>query len=50
MDKIYITKIDEVVEDADTFFPNISEDDYDIVNFKILSKKATVYIYKKIDI
>lgn len=50
VDKIYITKIDEVVEDADTFFPNISEDDYDIVNFKILSKKATVYIYKKIDI
>lgn len=48
VDKIYITKVDKVVENADTFFPNISEDIYDMINFKILSKDATVYIYKKI--
>ena len=49
VDKIYITKVDKIVENADTFFPYIPEDNYDVVNFKILSKDATVYIYKKID-
>lgn len=50
IDRMYITKVDEVIEDADTFFPDISNISYDVVNFKILSKNATVYIYKKIDI
>lgn len=48
VDKIYITKVDKIVENADTFFPDIPNDLYDIVNFKILSKDATVYIYRKI--
>ena len=48
VDKIYITKIDKIVENADTFFPDIPNDSYDIVNFQILSKDATVYIYRKI--
>ena len=50
IDRMYITKVDEVIKDADTFFPDISNISYDVVNFKILSKNATVYIYKKIDI
>ena len=46
VDKIYLTKVDECVKDADTFFPEISEDEFEIVNMKILTKNATVYIYK----
>lgn len=48
VDRMYITKVDKLVEGADTFFPEISDDFYEIVNFKILSKDATVYTYRKI--
>lgn len=46
VDKIYLTKVDEYVKDADTFFPEISEGEFEVVNMKILTKNATVYIYK----
>lgn len=48
LDRMYITKVDKIVEGADTFFPEISSEYYELANFKILSKEATVYIYRKI--
>lgn len=47
VDRLYVTKVDKIVEDADTFFPQIPIDIYDIKNIKILSKEATVYVYQK---
>lgn len=47
VDRIYLTRIDKVVEDADTFFPIISDDIYARYNFKILCKDTVVEMYKK---
>lgn len=47
VEKIYLTKVDRVVKNADTFFPELSENDFTIVNIKILTKEASVYIYEK---
>ena len=47
VDKMYITKVDETVEDADTFFPDIDLDVFEVCNVKILNKKASVYTYLK---
>ena len=47
-DKIYITRIHKTVEDADTFFPNIDENKFKVVDKKVLNEDATVYIYEKI--
>lgn len=48
LDRMYITRVNKIVEEADTFFPEVSSDYYELSNFKILSKEATVYIYRKI--
>lgn len=47
VDILYITKVNELVEGADTYFPEISEEKYSINNIKKLTKNATVYIYRK---
>lgn len=47
-DKIYITRIYKTVEDADTFFPEIDEKKFQIVDKKILNKDAVVYVYENI--
>lgn len=48
VDKIYLTKIDKHIDDADTFFPEIPLDLYEVSNINILTKGATVYTYTKI--
>lgn len=48
VDKIYLTRIDKTVEDADTFFPEISDDNFEIVDRKVLTDDATVFVYEKI--
>ena len=47
-DKIYITRIYKTVEDADTFFPKIDEEKFQIIDKKILNTDAVVYVYKNI--
>lgn len=47
-DKIYITRIYKTVEDADTFFPEIDEEKYKIIDKKILNKDAEVFVYENI--
>lgn len=47
VDKMYITKVDEIVEDADTFFPEIDLNIFEVYNIKILNKQASVYTYIK---
>lgn len=47
-DKIYITRIYKNVEDADTFFPEIDEKKFQIIDKKILNKDAVVYVYENI--
>ena len=47
-DKIYITRIYKTVEDADTFFPKIDEEKFQIVDKKVLNKEAIVYVYENI--
>ena len=47
-DKIYITRIYKTVEDADTFFPDIDEKKFQIIDKKILNKDAVVYVYENI--
>ncbi len=46
--KIYITRIYKTVEDADTFFPEIDEEKYKIIDKKILNKDAEVFVYENI--
>lgn len=46
--KIYITRIYKTVEDADTFFPDIDEKKFKIIDKKTLNKDAAVYIYENI--
>lgn len=48
VDKIYLTRIDKTVEDADTFFPEISDDNFEVVDRKVLTDDATVFVYEKI--
>lgn len=47
-DKIYITRIYKTVEDADTFFPKIDEEKFQIVDKKVLNKEAIVYVYENV--
>lgn len=47
-DKIYITRIYKTVEDADTFFPEIDEEKFCIVEEKRLNKDAVVFVYENI--
>ena len=47
-DKLYITRIAKTVEDADTYFPEIDEEKFKVIDKKILTKEAVVYIYKNI--
>ena len=48
VDKIYLTRIDKTVEDADTFFPEISDDNFEVVDRKVLTDDATVFVYENI--
>lgn len=36
------------MEDADTFFPDIDEKKFKIIDKKILNKDAVVYVYENI--
>lgn len=45
-DRLYITRIAKTVEDADTYFPEIDEQKFKIIDKKILTKDAVVYIYE----
>lgn len=48
IDKLYITKVDKVVEDADAFFPKVSNKDYLIEEIIELTDICSVHILKKI--
>lgn len=48
VDKIYITMIDKVVEDADTFFPEIQKDKFKIVDSKVLTEDVVVFVYENV--
>lgn len=47
-DKIYITRIYKTVEEADTFFPEIDEEMFQIMDKKILNEDAIVYVYERV--
>lgn len=47
IDKLYITKVDKVVEDADAFFPKVSNKDYLIEEIIELTDICSVHILKK---
>lgn len=47
IDKLYITKVDKVVEDADAFFPEVSKNDYLIEEIIELTDICSVHILKK---
>lgn len=47
--KIYLTKIDKTVKDADTFFPELDPSQFELVNVRILAKEASLHIYKSIN-
>lgn len=47
-DRIYLTRIYKTVTDADTFFPEIDEEKFSIVDKKRLNKDAVVFVYENI--
>lgn len=47
VDKLYITKVDKIVNDADVFFPQISEKEYSLESITPLTEKCSVYTYQK---
>ena len=47
IDKLYITKIDKIVEDADAFFPKVSKNDYSTEEIIELTDICSVHILKK---
>ena len=50
VDKIYLTKINKSVEDADTFFPQIPNDKFKVMSTKSLTEDAQVFVYERIDL
>ena len=50
VDKIYLTKINKSVEDADTFFPQIPNDKFKVISTKSLTEDATVFVYERTDL
>ena len=50
VDKIYLTKINKYVEDADTFFPQIPDDKFKVIDTKSLTEDAQVFVYERIDL
>ena len=50
VDRIYLTKINKSVEDADTFFPQIPNDKFKVINTKSLTEDATVFVYERTDL
>ena len=50
VDKIYLTKINKSVEDADTFFPQIPNDKFRVISTKSLTEDAKVFVYERIDL
>ena len=50
VDKIYLTKINKSVEDADTFFPKIPNDKFKVINTKFLTEDAKVFVYERTDL
>lgn len=49
VDRMYITKVDKIVSDSDTFFPEMPSYNYIVSDTKVLTEEAVVYIYDKID-
>ena len=47
IDKLYITKVDKIVNDADVFFPQISEKEYSLESITPLTEECSVYTYQK---
>lgn len=47
VDKLYITKVDKIVNDADVFFPQISEKEYSLESITPLTEECSVYTYQK---
>lgn len=47
VDKLYITKVDKIVNDADVFFPQISEKEYLLESITPLTEECSVYTYQK---
>ena len=50
VDKIYLTIINKSVEDADTFFPQIPNDKFKVIDTKSLTEDAKVFVYERIDL
>ena len=50
VDKIYLTIINKSVEDADTFFPQIPNDKFKVIDTKSLTEDAQVFVYERIDL
>ena len=50
VDKIYLTKINKSVEGADTFFPQIPDDKFKVIDTKSLTEDAQVFVYERIDL
>ena len=50
VDKIYLTKINNSVEDTDTFFPKIPNDKFKVTSTKSLTEDAKVFVYERIDL
>ena len=50
VDKIYLTKINKSVEDADTFFPQIPNDKFKVIDTKSLTEDAKVFVYERADL
>lgn len=46
IDKLYITKVDKVVKDADAFFPDVSKENYSIEEVIDLNNICSVHILK----
>ena len=47
VDKLYITKVNKTVDDADVFFPQISENEYSLEKITPLTEECSVYTYQK---
>lgn len=47
VDKLYITKVNKTVDDADVFFPHISENEYSLESITPLTEECSVYTYQK---
>ena len=50
VDKIYLTKINKSVEGPDTFFPQIPNDKFKVIDTKSLTEDAQVFVYERIDL